>query len=168
MRVNVGCGKRILDGYVNVDAVARPGVERVCPADQLPFGDGSVREVLAVHVVEHVYAWEVPALLEEWARVLRPGGALVLEMPDVLRAARNLAEGLRIGKHPDQAHMWALYGDDTLRDPWMMHRSGWWFERLRPLVEAAGFRDVVERDTVFHPAGRRVRDFRLEATRMEL
>lgn len=165
MRINVGCGKRILDGYVNVDVAPRPGVEHVCSADQLPFPDGSAREVLAVHLVEHVYAWDVPRLLAEWARVLRPGGSLALEMPDVLKAARNLADNVRIGKHPDQAHMWALYGDDTLRDPLMMHRSGWWFERLRPLVLGAGFRDVVERDTVFHPAGRRVRDFRLEATK---
>jgi len=165
MKINVGCGKKILDGYVNVDAVKRPGVEHVCAANNLPFSDGVAREVLAIHVVEHVYSWEVPALLAEWARVLRPGGSLILEMPDLLLAARNLAEGLKLGKHPDQAHMWAIYGDDTLRDPWMMHKSGWYFDRLRPLVEQAGFDNVVRKDTVFHPVGRGVRDFRLEAVR---
>lgn len=165
MKLNVGCGKRLLSGYLNVDAVARPGVDKVCPAHAIPLPDKCASEVLAVHVVEHVYPWEVPQLLAEWARLLAPGGRLFLEMPDVLKAARNLAEGLRIGKHPDQAHMWAIYGDDTLRDPWMMHKSGWWFARLKPLVEQAGFTNVVERDTVFHPAGRVVRDFRLEATR---
>jgi predicted SAM-dependent methyltransferase len=165
MKINVGCGKKILDGYINVDAVKRPGVDYVCPASSLPFSDGVAREVLAIHVVEHVYSWEVPALLAEWARVLRPGGSLILEMPDILLAARNLAEGLKLGKHPDQAHMWAIYGDDTLRDPWMMHKSGWYFDRLRPLVEQAGFENIVRKDTIFHPIGRGIRDFRLEATR---
>lgn len=164
-RVNVGCGKRILPGFLNVDAVNRPGVDHVCPAHALPIPDASATLVMAIHVVEHVYPWEVPTLLAEWARVLAPDGQLVLEMPDVLKAARNLAEGLRIGKHPDQAHMWAIYGDDTLCDPWMMHKSGWWFTRLQPLVEAAGFVSVTEHDTVYHPAGRVVRDFRLEAVR---
>jgi SAM-dependent methyltransferase len=164
-RLNVGCGKRIIPGYVNVDAVARPGVDHVCPAHAIPLPQQCAREVMAIHVVEHVYPWEVPALLSEWARLLTPGGRLILEMPDVLKAARNLAEGLRIGKHPDQAHMWAIYGDDTLRDPLMMHKSGWWFARLKPFVQAAGFIDVTELDTVYHPAGRVVRDFRLEAVR---
>lgn len=165
MKINVGCGNRRLPGYVGVDAVARPAADHVAPADKLPFADASADEVLAVHVVEHVYEWEVPSLLQEWARVLRPGGALVLELPDLRKAAANLVQGRTLGRHPDQAHLWAIYGDPTTRDPYMIHRSGWWFDRLRPLVEAAGFKDCVERATVFHPVGRHVRDFRLEARR---
>jgi predicted SAM-dependent methyltransferase len=165
VKVNVGCGTKLLDGYVNCDAAPRPGVDHVCRADALPFGVATADEVMAIHLVEHVYAWEVPALLREWARVLKPGGRLVLELPDIMKAAKNLAEDRRDGKHPDQMQMWAIYGDDRLQDPLMMHRAGWWFERLRPVVEAAGFTDVVERNTKFHPCGRKIRDFRLEAVR---
>jgi len=165
MKINVGCGKKPLAGYENCDIAPRQGVQHVCRADALPFSDGCADEVLAVHLVEHVYAWEVPALLKEWARVLRPGGKLALEMPDILKAARNLLDDRRDGKHPDQMQMWGIYGDDRLQDPLMMHRSGWWFERLRPVVEAAGFRGVVERETQHHPCGRKIRDFRLEAVK---
>lgn len=163
MRLNIGAGKRRLPGYTGIDMVAREGVDIVAPAHAIPLPDGCADEVLAIHLVEHVYPWQVPDLLAEWHRLLRPAGLLVLEMPDLLKACRNLAEGRRIGKHPDQAHIWAIYGDDTLRDPLQMHKAGWWFERLEPVVQAAGFCEIVERETIFHPAGRGVRDFRLEA-----
>jgi len=163
MKLNIGCGKRRLPGYTGIDAVQRDNVDIVAEAHAIPLSDGCADEVLAVHLVEHVFPWQVPDLLREWHRLLKPGGLLALEMPDLMKACRNLVEDRRIGKHPDQAHMWALYGDDTLKDPFMMHKAGWWFDRLKPVVEAAGFIKTVERETVFHPAGRGVRDFRLEA-----
>lgn len=165
LRLNVGSGKRRIPGYTNVDIQAGPEVDVVAPASVLPFATGTALSVAAIHVVEHVYPWEVPILLQEWHRVLAPGGELIIEMPDLLKAAANLVENRRVGKHPDQGHMWAIYGDDTLRDPYMMHKSGWWFDRLAPLVQDAGFKSIRELPTVFHPAGRHVRDFRLEATK---
>lgn len=162
MKLNIGCGHRRLPGYTGVDVVSRGAADIVAPAEAIPLPDGCAEEVLAVHLVEHVFAWDVPALLAEWHRLLMPGGRLVLEMPDVMKCARNLMNGV-LGKHPDQLHMWGIFGDDTLRDPWMMHRSGWWFGRLAPVVSAAGFVAIIERETQFHPAGRGLRDFRLEA-----
>jgi len=162
MKLNIGCGSRRLPGYTGIDAVERSAADIVAPAHEIPLADGCAEEVLAVHLVEHEFSWRVPALLAEWHRLLAPGGRLVLEMPDVMKCARNLVEG-RQGKKPDQLHMWGIFGDDTLQDPFMMHKSGWWFARLAPLVSAAGFVEVVERETQFHPAGRGIRDFRLEA-----
>lgn len=162
MKLNIGCGNRRLPGYTGIDAVQRPAADIVAPAHDIPLADGCAEEVLAVHLVEHEFSWRVPALLTEWHRLLAPGGRLVLEMPDVMKCARNLVEG-RTGRKPDQLHMWGIFGDDTLQDPFMMHKSGWWFDRLAPVVRAAGFVEVVERETQFHPSGRGIRDFRLEA-----
>lgn len=164
MRLNIGCGNRRLPGYTGVDAVAREGADLIAPADAIPLPDACADEVLAVHLVEHVFEWELPGLLAEWARLLKPGGLLVLEMPDAMKCARNLLDGLQ-GRKPGQMHLWGLYGDPTTRDPYMMHKTGWWFDRLAPVVAAAGFVQIVERETQFHPAGRGVRDFRLEARR---
>lgn len=170
MRLNVGCGGRRLDGYVGVDAVARPAADYIAPADKLPFEAGSCDEVMAIHLFEHILPWEADKALLEWFRVLKPGGKLVLEMPDLRKCCENvlkiLAGGVVMaGKHPDQAGMWGLFGDDRLRDPYMLHRWGYTFQTIKPKLEAVGFRKVKELPTVFHPIGRNVRDFRVEAVK---
>jgi SAM-dependent methyltransferase len=162
--INVGCGDKRIHGYTGIDIVPRSAADIIAPADAIPLPDACADEVLVVHLVEHVYAWQVPDLLGEWARLLKPGGRLVLEMPDVKKCARNLLAGT-VGKHADQLHMWGIFGDDRTRDPYMMHRSGWWFARLAPLVKHAGFTAIRELDTQFHSTGRGIRDFRLEAVR---
>lgn len=164
IRLNVGCGGRRLTGYTGVDVVKRPAADIVAPAHAIPLSDGCAEEVLAIHVVEHVYVWEVPALLKEWHRLLAPGGRLVLEMPDLMKACRNVLDGvMKGGKDPDQLTLWALHGDPRAKDPLMNHKWSHTFKSLAPTVKEAGFVDVVEKPTQFHPAGRDHRDFRLEA-----
>lgn len=163
MKLNIGCGGRRIPGYTGVDVVPRPAADIVAPADNIPLEDEVADEVMAIHIVEHVYSWEAPNLLSEWFRLLKPGGKLVLEMPDMLKACKNIAEDYKGHKHPDQQGMWAIWGDDRLKDPLMMHKAGWWFDRLKPVVEAVGFVEVTEHRTQWHPVGRERRDFRLEA-----
>ncbi|MFH1044955.1 MAG: methyltransferase domain-containing protein, partial [Pseudomonadota bacterium] len=62
-KLNLGCGDKILPGYLNVDVVeSRRGFKPdvICDLHQLtPFEDNSVDEILSVHVVEHFWRWEV-------------------------------------------------------------------------------------------------------------
>lgn len=164
MRLNIGCGNKRIPGYTGVDIVKRDAVDIVAPAFAIPLPDGCASEVMAIHLLEHLYRWEAPKALGEWARLLQPGGLLVMEMPDLMKWARNLVDG-RQGKHPDQMHMWAAYGDPRREDPAMTHRWGYTFATVKPLLEEAGFTDIVEQRTQFHGIGRDVRDFRVEARR---
>jgi len=164
MRLNIGAGNRRLPGYTGVDAVNRPAADIVAPANDIPLPGGCADEVLAVHLIEHLLPWQVPGALAEWARLLKPGGLLALEQPDLIKCCRNILERRsRPGKNPDQLGMWGLFGDATLRDEFMLHRWSYTFDTLSPLVRAAGFIGITERETQFHPAGRGVRDFRIEA-----
>ncbi len=166
MRLNIGCGNRRLLGYVGVDAVKRDAVDIIAPAHAIPLEDGCAEEISAIHVVEHMYAWDVPDALAEWFRLLNAGGRLNLEMPDIVKSCRNIADGFtKAGKHVDQMGLWGCFGDPRLKDPYMCHRYGWTFKTIAPLVEAAGFVDIVEAKTQFHPCGRDMRDFRLEANK---
>lgn len=69
LRLNLGCGDKLLPGYVNIDVAparrgARPDV--ICDLRRLEgFADACADEVLAVHVVEHFWRWEVEDLLRE-------------------------------------------------------------------------------------------------------
>lgn len=162
VRLNIGCGNKRLPGYTGVDAVPRPAADIVAPANKIPLADGVADEVMAIHLVEHILPWELKETLTEWHRLLAPGGLLVLELPDLLKCCKNILAG-RTGKHPDQLGMWGLFGDNRLEDTYMLHRWSYTFATLSPIVASVGFVKVTERETRFHPAGRGIRDFRLEA-----
>lgn len=169
-RLNVCCGERILDGYVNIDVVAPetgPGPDIVCNALAVPLPDGCASEIMCIHGFEHFYRWEADKLLAEWKRLLQIDGVLVLELPNLIKCCENVINGRAFGsgKHPDQAGMWGLYGDPRLESPFMCHRWGWTPQTLRVVLEQHGFRAIEEQPTVFHPAGRVHRDMRVIARR---
>jgi len=162
MRLNIGCGNRRLPGYTGIDAVPREAADIVAPAHQIPLPDACADEVLAVHVWEHFYLWECDAVLAEWRRLLKPGGLLALEMPDLIKCCRNVLNGVESRKR-DQMGMWGLYGDPTTQDVFMTHRWAWHLGTLAPFLAERGFVGIAEHGTHFHPAGRVNRDFRIEA-----
>lgn len=144
-RLNLGCGDKILPGYINVDVVeARAGKspDVICDLHHLtPFPDDHADEVLAVHVVEHFWRWEVEDVLREWVRVLRPGGRMVLECPNLRSACEAFLADTETGSHADargQRTMWVFYGDPQWKDPLMVHRWGYTPESLAALMRSVG------------------------------
>lgn len=165
MRLNIGCGKHVLDGWTNVDAVRSPLARRdpeiFADVGKIPLADGCADEIMAIHVFEHVYRWESQKVLNEWARLLKPEGKLAIEMPHLVKVCQNVIAGRN-----DQLGMWGLYGDPKLEDSYMVHRWLWTTESLAPLLQEAGFGEIREVPTQWHPVGRLHRDFRVEAIRL--
>ncbi|MBB5826856.1 methyltransferase domain-containing protein [Micromonospora carbonacea] len=96
----------------------------------LPLADRSVAGVVAAELIEHVY--HPGALLAEIARVLRPGGALVLSTPNLA----PLQDRVRflLGRSPRQV-------DPT--HPYLhLHIRPFTAQMLRRMLRAAGFVDV--------------------------
>lgn len=168
IRLNLGCGDKVLDGFVNIDMVCQRGprlVDVVHDVANLPFiSDNAVDEILSVHVVEHFDRWAVDDVLREWLRVLKPGGRLILETPNLLNAC---AVALKYANHdlsrPELAPMtmWPFYGDPRWRDPLMTHR--WLFSplMLATLLRDCGFEQVTQEPAQFKR--REPRDMRLVA-----
>ena len=100
MKLHLGCGKRIIAGFVNIDALAQPHVDRVMDVRRLEgIPDGAAELVYASHILEHFGRHEYMAVLGEWRRVLKPGGILRLSVPDFAACAalyyeQGLVDGL--------------------------------------------------------------------------
>lgn len=169
--INVGCGRRVLDGWVNVDVQAAKQAPRppevLADARNIPLPDGCALTVMALHVIEHFYLWEVGDVLAEWRRLLKPGGRLVLELPDLAKACRNYLQMSKRGQVSklDQYAMWPLYGDPSHGDPYMCHRWGYDPNSIATLLSAHGYADITHHKPQTH--GARVnRDMRIEAVKL--
>jgi hypothetical protein len=156
LRLNLGCGDKILPGYVNVDvAESRAGKQPdvLCDLHRLtPFADGSADEILSVHVVEHFWRWEVLDVLREWVRVLKPGGRMILECPNLISACEAfLADPDRMSGpgNEGQRTMWVFYGDPGWQDPLMVHRWGYTPQSLARLMQEAGLVNVRQEPAQF-------------------
>jgi len=82
MRVlDLGCGTRKADGAVGVDVTRGSAADAVADITQthLPFQDCVFDRVVIKHILEHVP--QVPRLMDEIWRVLRPGGTVEGETP---------------------------------------------------------------------------------------
>lgn len=111
--VNVGAGQRPFHStpeveWCNVDKVAHEGMptpDIIADGASLPDSDSVYDYVVLHHVLEHAHCGG-DGLIEEAYRVLRPGGSLLVFVPDMLL----LAQGWREGKLTDQLYFTNVYG----------------------------------------------------------
>lgn len=78
-RLNFGSGNEPLDGYVNVDARAVPGVTVRADVRHLPFRDSVADDIRASSLLEHFQ--DPYRVLDEIHRVLAAGGTFVMRVP---------------------------------------------------------------------------------------
>jgi len=77
--LSIGGAGRVVEGYVNLDLLAIPGVDVAADAEQLPFPPDTFQRVECDAVLEHVRHPEL--VMAEIARVLAPGGYAHLVTP---------------------------------------------------------------------------------------
>ena len=79
--LDVGCGINKLAGAIGIDRNPRSRADVLCDLDRLPypFKASSFDRIHAVHVIEHVS--DVIATMEEFHRLVRPGGTIHLATP---------------------------------------------------------------------------------------
>ncbi len=84
IKLNVGCGRNILAGWINLDSMPLPGVDIVfdlesCAARRIPLPDDSAEELLLSHVIEHIH--NILPMMEELHRVARPDAKMTIRVP---------------------------------------------------------------------------------------
>lgn len=79
--LDVGCGVNKLPGSIGVDRNPRTRADVLVELDQFPypFRDNSFDRLQAVHVIEHLT--DLIAAIEEFHRLVRPGGEVFLVTP---------------------------------------------------------------------------------------
>jgi SAM-dependent methyltransferase len=160
--LNVGCGyslrQRLHKHFqgsdwreirLDIDPAVRPDI--LCSiTDMSPVASESVDAVWSSHNLEHIHRHEVPAALAEFIRVLRPGGLLLLTLPDLQQVAELVA-----ADHLEDEAYTSPSGPVTPLDmifghtpslargyAFMAHKTGFTLRSLQKLLDETGFVDV--------------------------
>ncbi len=92
INLHLGCADQNMEGWINIDNydyeagdTSRGGARYDLKMDirSLDIAPGTADRVLLVHVLEHFVRWEALELLEQFHHVLKPGGLLIMEHPDL-------------------------------------------------------------------------------------
>ena len=152
-KLHLGCGNQRHEGFINIDCKKTPATDLICDIRQLPFENDSVDEIECYHVFEHFpvclhaavskdYGEKYATLimvLQEWRRVLKKDGRLVIEMPDL---DRTMEEYLKADEDEKDGLLIPIYGSYRGCDDTDIHRWGANENRLRYILEKAGFRNI--------------------------
>jgi len=142
IKLNIGAGGTVIEGFTPIDI--KTGVN----ADKLPYGDGTVDEVYASHVLEHFPYERTIEVLREWARVLKPQGKMWIGVPDfdLIKESWNdvtktLLHRVVLGGHVDEHDVHgAIFDFNTLKKA--MHAAG---------IGNIGYFEPFANDTTNHP-----------------
>jgi len=114
IKLNLGSGKKLLDDFINVDSAFDFKDKNFVKADvrKLPFPDNYADYILARQVLEHIPFLEIMDTLEEWLRVLKPGGRMVVTAPNFDEMAQEWVESkFKISEYYEMAN--GIYGNQA-------------------------------------------------------
>jgi len=143
-KLHLGCGKRILPGYINIDLYRPEADLQLDITDLRPFADNSVDEIYLNAVFEHLYTFQHRKALSEWRRVLRPGGLLRIDStPDfdeVIKAYIRKAKGNTRAIFDIEEVMRYTHGAYCADDKdGQMHKDIFTKRKMKDLLDDTGF-----------------------------
>lgn len=112
----------------------------LCDIRAIPAPDEHFDIVHARHVLEHFADYETDAVLSEWIRILKVGGEIRVNVPNITYAAREILKadaGEAVGRYP----LWQFFGHQN-GSPGEVHRIAFTARGLRFVLEAQGLADV--------------------------
>lgn len=147
-KLEIGSGQKPTPGYLHQDISRQEGVKLdfLCNPWEIDLSPGSLSEVVALGVVEHLRYEEVKKTLDHMNFLLKKGGSFLFDVPDMKVWSEylyNTTHG-KSEKNPfSDEHVWAtIYG--WQRWPGDEHKSGWTDEKLSDLINNSGYSQIVK------------------------
>lgn len=143
MKLEIGSGQRPTPGYIHNDVNAFPEIDIVGNPWEIDLEDGSLEEVIALAVMEHLTYEQFDLTLKNVHRLLQINGKFYFDVPDIVVWCRYVVDHFDGKPIPFTIeHVFStLYG--WQRWPGDEHKSGWYNPRLEQALAKAGFTDLV-------------------------
>jgi len=140
IKLHLGCDKRKIHGYVNIDIrgdVNPDIIDDICVLKK--FKKNSINEIYACHVLEHINKANFKKVLNRWYEVLKPNGILKVCVPDL----QAICEHYIFHKNLDIL-IGLLYGGQ--RHPYDFHYIGWDEKTLTKDLSSIHFKNIKRYD----------------------
>ena len=137
IKLHVG-GVEPKEGWMIVNIMDGPHVDVLgSTTDLSPFGDATVSTIYASHILEHLsYQHELIQALREFARVLKPGGQLMVSVPNLEVLCRlYMMPGVSLDHRFFVMRM--IFGGQV--DDYDYHKTGFDFATMKHFMEHVGF-----------------------------
>ncbi|MFX0103159.1 MAG: methyltransferase domain-containing protein [Candidatus Hodarchaeota archaeon] len=144
MYLHLGCGMDYKPGYINIDKHDTIVADESFDVLSLPYEDNSAHQIEALHLVEHFDTSQVPYFLSECHRVLRPGGFLIIETPDL---ARSVKKFLKVKDTKRKRLLNWIFGISNAK---YAHHTGFSLKHLKNLLRSMGFVNITRKKPVRH------------------
>jgi len=142
IKINMGCGQRNFGpGWVHIDGGDYPHLDSN-DILHLPYNNGTVDLIYTSHVIEYFDKNIVLDVLQEWRRVLKPGGILRVAVPDFEAMARLYSDG----KISLNKILGPLYGEMLMGKQFIYHKRVYDYTTLKAMLEQLGMKDIKRYD----------------------
>lgn len=146
IKIHFGCGHRIIEGWVNIDAYQFKGVDYCMDLrTALPFSNNSAKFIFSEHVLEHLEYDVIPLIFKDFYRILKPGGIIRIIVPDLEQYCLNYVEGNTEWFEkifPTFSRAEAV--NSVFNDHF--HRHIYDFDTLERCLKKAGFKNIIQTD----------------------
>lgn len=142
IKLHLGCGWRDFGSeWIHIDGGDYPHLNYK-DITILPFEDNTVDLIYASHVLEYFDREEVVKIINEWNRVLKPGGVLRIAVPNF-----EVICELYLNKNiPLEKFLGPMYGKMKMENETIYHRTIYDFISLKTLMESNGFEETKKYD----------------------
>lgn len=144
-RINLGCGFDKREGFLNIDINAFHDPDLVCDITNLQLLPSAYYEyAIAKDVLEHIHRLKISNTLKEWNRILKIGGVLELQVPNVIGLLTLLTKEENKSVIMQEKLLQCLFGTQAYDGDF--HYFGFTDILIKSLLESTGF--VIEQITI--------------------
>lgn len=129
MRLDIGCGRSPLPNCTTVDLYWAADIHATMW--DIPLPAECAEFINCSQALEHVGKYDVVPTLREWKRLLKPGGTINLEVPDLIWCCKNFISAPGPGRSLE-----VIFGYQG--EPGEVHQTGFTEQMMRDYCQEVG------------------------------
>ena len=128
MKLNLGCGNSIKNGFLGVDNVLCNAAQVLADITTLPFKDTSIDEVFMDNIIEHIQ--DIPSLMQELHRICIQNARITIRTPHFASADSWI--------DPTHIHHFSCFSMDHFEKKEAAHYTGGGFKVIEKRLSFGG------------------------------